>query len=137
MSGAARVNEPFPGPLAAEYYIDNRNYLPSTRDGRRDVSFGVPGQKEKPRGSVSLHEPRSIHMRRSVTPLLFSITDAASVPHGIRGSRLRLRFCFFFLLIQTRVSPGILRAAFSTYPLAFSMESFMRRNITYELLSIR
>jgi len=29
MSGAARVNEPFPGPLAAEYYIDNRNYLPS------------------------------------------------------------------------------------------------------------
>jgi hypothetical protein len=32
MSGAARVNEPFPGPLAAEYYIDNRNYLPSVRE---------------------------------------------------------------------------------------------------------
>lgn len=32
MSGAARVNEPFPGPLAAEYYIDNRNCLPSVRD---------------------------------------------------------------------------------------------------------
>lgn len=29
MSDAARVNEPFPGPLAAEYYIDNRNCLPS------------------------------------------------------------------------------------------------------------
>lgn len=31
MSDAARVNEPFPGPLAAEYYIDNRNCLPSER----------------------------------------------------------------------------------------------------------
>lgn len=46
MSGAARVNEPFPGPLAAEYYIDNRNYLPSVRDGRQDVSFKDPGQKK-------------------------------------------------------------------------------------------
>lgn len=45
MSGAARVNEPFPGPLAVEYYIDNRNYLPSTRDGWQDVSFETLAKK--------------------------------------------------------------------------------------------
>ena len=42
MSGAARVNEPFPGPLAAEYYIDNRNCLPSAAKRARvqDVLLG-------------------------------------------------------------------------------------------------
>lgn len=49
MNDAARVNEPFPGPLAAEYYIDNRNCLPSEQaktsssGGRRlYVSHYVP-----------------------------------------------------------------------------------------------
>lgn len=43
MSGAARVNEPFPGPLAAEYYIDNRNWLRTVR-GREDVLLETPPQ---------------------------------------------------------------------------------------------
>lgn len=50
MNDAARVNEPFPGPLAAEYYIDNRNCLPSEQ--AKTSSSG--GRREPLRAFVSL-----------------------------------------------------------------------------------
>lgn len=52
MSGAARVNEPFPGPLAAEYYIDNRNCLPSVRDEWQDVPSETHWLKKKKKGAA-------------------------------------------------------------------------------------
>jgi len=101
MSGAARVNEPFPGLLVAEYYIDNRNYLPSTRDGWQDVSFGTLIKKrnrEDPSRSTAIDTHASERYL-----LLFRIINVISILHGIWGPY----FVYAFLLISTRASPRI------------------------------
>lgn len=83
MSGAARVNEPFPGPLAAEYYIDNRNCLPS----------------------VAARVPKTFSSEETTQPAIFwndrSRTDGVKRPDL---SPLKGIFCLFlFLGIQSIV----------------------------------
>jgi len=135
MSDAARVNEPFPGPLVAEYYIDNRNYLPSTRDGWQDVSFEILVKKKKEaRGFISC---TAITMRYTILHLAilcilitFSYyqCNTSSILHRIRGFILHLHF---FLNLNSSISEN--RSSYKllsrSYPLMFSMESFMQRNM--------